>query len=111
MSSRNSYILNRRRYWEDAIKRCGLSGLSVRQFCKEEGISTSRFYHWRSEIADGKSQKQKTIVDFIEVKSCAVEPVSLNVELPCGSVIRVNSSAQIDLLTSVLSSLREKSSC
>ena len=35
------------RYWRDVFRRQGASGLGVRQFCVQEGLSEHRFHWWR----------------------------------------------------------------
>ena len=36
-----------REFWEEAIRLWGDSGLSVREFCRREGLNEHSFYSWR----------------------------------------------------------------
>ena len=38
-------------YWRDMVKRQARSGVSVRRFCSEQGISEPSFYGWRKKLA------------------------------------------------------------
>jgi len=41
----------RRRYWEEAVRRWREGGQSVRAFCHAEGLRESAFYFWRRKLA------------------------------------------------------------
>ena len=38
-------------YWRKTLRRQGRSGLTVRQFCKDHGLSEASFFSWQREIA------------------------------------------------------------
>ncbi len=40
----------RLREWAMAIQECRGSGLSVRQWCKEQGVTTTTYYRWEREL-------------------------------------------------------------
>jgi transposase-like protein len=61
-----------------------------RRFCGQEGVSEAAFYSWRKKLACGDSGQEIPPSDFLEVTVPAVESAALEVELPCGSVIRVS---------------------
>ena len=111
MSSNNSYNISRRRFWQGAMKRWASTGLSVREFCKQDGIAVSSFYYWRNKLTRDENAQEVASADFLEVALPAVEFAGLEVELFCGSVIRINHSTQIDLLTELLIALREANPC
>jgi len=37
-------------FWQMAIETWRSSGLSIRQFCKQEGLSEPSFYSWRKKL-------------------------------------------------------------
>lgn len=39
-------------YWREQVQRHAASGLSVRQFCQENGLSEPSFYAWRRTLAE-----------------------------------------------------------
>ena len=83
--------------WRDRLARFERSNLTVRQFCREEGVSAGSFYQWRLRIrkeqADGSKpmahcdRKASTVPKpFVPVSvSCSVAEI----EFPNGVRIRV----------------------
>ena len=41
-------------FWQMAIETWRSSGLTIRQFCKQEGLSEPSFYSWRKRLAPVK---------------------------------------------------------
>lgn len=42
---------NAREFWEAAVRLWSEGGLSVRQFCRQEGLTEHSFYWWRRRLA------------------------------------------------------------
>lgn len=42
--------LGKERFWRKALRRRERNGLTVRAFCREEGLTESAYYFWRSEL-------------------------------------------------------------
>ena len=42
----------REAYWRDQVRRQTSSGLSVRRFCEDAGLSEPSFYAWRRRLAE-----------------------------------------------------------
>ncbi len=62
--------------WQDLVDRQAESGLSVRAFCEQEGVSEKSLYFWRRELPRRKRRKRQfargkssttTAIDFIPV--------------------------------------------
>jgi hypothetical protein len=89
--------------------------MSVRKFCKAEGMSESSFYNWRKKITDEKSQINKEVLksrpEFIKVSLPGSEHVPLELELCSGSILRINPGSDTKTLSSVLSALHEVGLC
>ena len=53
--------------WRDTFKRFAASGLSVREFCKREGMTESAFYAWRRTIGerDGVGNSEPAFVPAV----------------------------------------------
>ena len=49
--------------WRQILQRKDASGLSVRAFCRQEGIRESSYYFWRQTIRDRDAQPQATARD------------------------------------------------
>lgn len=74
-----------REQWLAWVAEQAESGLSVQQFCSERQISVPSFYSWRRK-ALGKTASSD--VTFVPV-SIARESSQVEIELPCGAVVRV----------------------
>jgi hypothetical protein len=46
MSQEQKSDTDQRQFWQMAIESWQSSGLSIRQFCKQEGLSEPSFYSW-----------------------------------------------------------------
>ena len=53
--------------WRKRLKRFSASGLSVREFCKREGVTESAFYAWRRTIGerDGAGNSEPAFVPAV----------------------------------------------
>jgi hypothetical protein len=43
--------------WTDRLRRYQQSGLSVAQFCDQEGVSTPSFYQWKKRLAQASAPR------------------------------------------------------
>jgi len=50
----------KRTYWRGMLERRAASGLSVRQFCKEEQVSEASFHGWKRKLAHGDRPAKKS---------------------------------------------------
>jgi transposase len=46
----NRRDLEKERHWQDLVRQQDQSGLSVRAFCRREGVKESAFFWWRREL-------------------------------------------------------------
>ena len=51
MSTKNQQRSSRERFWRTMVGRWQGSGLSVRAFCQQHGLSQPSFYSWRRTLA------------------------------------------------------------
>ena len=51
MSTKNQQRSSRERFWRTMVRRWQGSGLSVRAFCQQHGLSQPSFYSWRRTFA------------------------------------------------------------
>jgi len=49
-------------FWSDAIQRRQQSGLTIREFCRREGLTESTYQFWRRELKKRGSNGQSVIV-------------------------------------------------
>ena len=116
MSNEQKNSSNRdRQFWQKTIETWQNSGMSIRKFCKAEGLRESTFYNWRKKLTDSLSQVNKQLVKdpsaFIKVALPESEHAFLELELSSGSTLRIPAGADKKTLSSVLSVLREVRLC
>jgi hypothetical protein len=86
--------------WREAIKRFARSGLSVREFCRQEEQAESAFYFWRRELARRdctRPTRKKAphpalgLPNFLPVRLTdrAAHDTSITLELAGGRVLRL----------------------
>jgi transposase-like protein len=83
-------------YWQVRLSNRKASGLSVDEFCADEGVSRSTFYRWVRQLKDGipdavKEEKTLTLVDSAEPKFLPVSVTAspVEIELPNGGLVRL----------------------
>jgi transposase len=95
-------------HWRDRIAEQERSGLSVRQFCKEQGLAEHCFYGWRQRLR--KQEKQEPVrFALVERGSAPHGPVmeaSLELMLVSGERLRIGSGVDALTLRTVLEALR-----
>ena len=69
--------------WQRIIKEQNESGLSIREWCRENNISHSKFYYWQRVIREETLIKAGTLAvtgqsQFVEVKPSMTESKSKN---------------------------------
>lgn len=120
MSKQNSET-DQRQFWQMAIETWQSSGLPVRQFCKQEGLSEPSFYCWRRKLAqkadtEANADKKPTSKvagssDFIEVSIPESKSAGLELILTSGGVLRISPSFDSKTLSGVISVLHEAGLC
>ncbi len=107
---------DRQQFWQMVIETWQASGLSVRQFCKDEGLSEPSFYFWRKKLtktdtSEPDSQKDTGGCGFIEVSIPGGNSSALELVLVSGNILRIGSSVDNEALNNVLSVLRGAGLC
>ena len=98
----------RRSYWQAAIDLQHQSGLSVRQFCQQEGLSLPSFYAWRRrlQMAEHEGPRAPDVAaNFVPVH-VADRPSPLWIELADGVTLRVSEGCSPELLRTAVEALR-----
>lgn len=99
------------RHWREVIREQVRSGLSIRAFCREQGLSEPSFYSWRRELRrrDTAPRSRRGEGDdhrpqLVPV-SVAASPECVEVVLSGGVVLRVPEGTAIQTLRDVLAAL------
>ena len=84
-------------YWQDRLSNREASGLSIDEFCADEGVSRTTFYTWVQRLKNGIPDAVKeqgaplTLADIAEPKflplSVTASPVEI--QLPNGGLVRL----------------------
>jgi transposase-like protein len=92
-------------YWRERIAAQERSGLSVQQFCKQQGLNNPSFYYWRKRL------RQQTPVRFALVDTEGAQHTScehsLELVLPTGERLRIAAGVNAAALRTVLEALRK----
>ena len=92
--------------WRDRVTRFQTSGLSVRDFCRSEGLSEPSFYSWRRTIAQRDAPTATDAPAFVplHVRPLPV-PAALELVLRSGHVLRIPPGCDPEHLRAVLAAL------
>ena len=91
--------------WADRIFAQRRSGIPVKQFCKEQGLTEYSFYSWRKRLQKEEPVRFALVEQGTELRTLGTEPA---VELVLASGERLRISAGVDVMTlrTVLEALR-----
>jgi hypothetical protein len=102
-------------FWQMVLETFTSSGLSIRQFCQQEGLSEASFYAWRKKLTKtAASDSNKVVIKpkpFIHVSLPKAKSTGLELILASGHVLRIPSDTDRQTLTDVLSVLSETGLC
>jgi len=106
---------DQRQFWQMAIETWQSGGLSVRQFCQQEGLSEASFYAWRKKLIKTQlpviKKEEVKPEPFIQVSIPSGPPVSLELALASGHTLRIPLNADSTFLTSVFSAMKQAKLC
>jgi len=114
--SQNESKNDQHQFWQMVFETFKSSGLSIRRFCKQEGLTEASFYFWRKKLANAKESKSAKKGDcqpepFIRVALPKDNHEYLELVLVSGNTLRISSGTDSETLTGVLSSLQEAGLC
>ena len=100
-------------YWRELVTRQAVSGLSIQQFCENEGVSRPSFYAWRRRLREGEDNgtmaresrpgedERGGKREFISLKLLE-SPCGLEIIHPRGYQVRVTGGVDVHALRQVL---------
>jgi hypothetical protein len=107
--------LGREPYWRQVLARWRRSGLSVRAFCRAEGVNEPRFYWWRRRLGQVVPKEPEPVfVPVHVVAEPAGEPATRGIEvvLANGRCLRVGPGFDPHTLVTLVDLLEARgSSC
>ena len=116
MSKEQKTDTEQQQFWQMVLETFKSSGLSIRQFCKQEGLSEPSFYAWRKRLIQvDESDADKEAVcqsePFIQVSLPTGKHGGLELVLSSGHTLRISFPADPQTLTTVLLALCEAGLC
>lgn len=117
MSKAQKSNTDQQQFWQMVLDTFRASGLSVRRFCQQEGLSEASFYAWRKKLSKsqksgpGNEQTPPEPESFIQVPVVPSESSCLELVLASGHVLRIPSDIQRAFLSDVLSAVRQAKLC
>ena len=91
--------------WAERIAAQQRSGISVKQFCKEQGVSEYSFYTWRKRLKEGGPVRFALVERRARRPERTAEP-ALELMLASGERLRIGPDVDTGTLRSVLDVLR-----
>jgi hypothetical protein len=91
--------------WAERIAAQQHSGISVKQFCKDQGLTEYSFYAWRKRLGK-KSPVRFALVDRRGTNQEPPTEAALELILPTGERLRIGARADSAALRTVLNVLR-----
>ena len=91
--------------WAERIAAQGRSGMSVKQFCQEQGLTQCSFYAWRKRLQESGPVRFALVERGARRQERTAEPV-LELVLATGERLRIGSGVDSTTLRTVLDVLR-----
>ncbi len=91
--------------WAERIAAQQRSGISVKQFCKEQGLTEYSFYSWRKRLR-GKQAVRFALVEREAIRRDATGEAVLELVFATGERLRIGTGADATTLRTVVETLR-----
>ena len=103
-------------FWQMVLETFKSSGLSVRQFCKQEGLSEPSFYSWRKRLTkvdepEADEEEACQSESFFQVSIPKNNSIALELVLNSGNTLRISSGTDSATLNDVISVLQQAGLC
>ena len=92
-------------HWAERIAAQGRSGVSVKQFCKEQGLTEYSFYAWRKRLQE-RGPVRFALVDRSPRRQERAAEAALELVLATGERLRISPGVDAATLRTVLDVLR-----
>jgi transposase-like protein len=92
-------------FWRERVAEHGRSGVSVKEFCKERGLSAWSFYCWRKRLRE-QGPVRFALVERSARRQERTAEVALELELATGERLRIAAGVDPATLRVVLDVLR-----
>ena len=90
--------------WRTRISLQARSGISVKQFCEQQGVTEQSFYYWRKRLQTTTSMRFALVE--AEPRRGTAEHAALELVLTTGERLRISAEVDAATLRQVLEALR-----
>jgi transposase len=116
MSTTNQRSTGKEQFWRRMFRQWHRSGLTIRAFCSEQGLSEPSFYAWRRTLAERDAQAVHFVpVQVVPQEPCVERPDAaasgLELVLAAGRRLRVERGFDAPTLQRLLAVLEEGRPC
>ena len=91
--------------WAERITAQQRSGIPVKQFCKEQGLTEYSFYSWRRRLLNEEPVRFALVERGTELRKAGTEP-AVELVLASGERLRISAGVDATTLRTVLEALR-----
>ena len=97
---------NKLAQWAQIVSQCRGSGISVRQWCQENGINISSYYKWQRKVyAAAQAQQERSFVEVTPVQPAAVGGVAVTLRI-AGAELDIHNGADAATVEAVLRAVK-----
>ena len=97
---RNEY---RKQQWAQIIRECQSSGLSNKEYCRQQGISEKTYYYWLKKL---RSAATEGIPQIVEVEAPASMEDKVYIQFR-GAELTLPAGTDVEAIAAVLRSLQQ----
>ena len=97
---RNEY---RKQQWAQIIRECQSSGLSNKEYCRQQGISEKSYYYWLRKL---RSTAAESIPQIVEVEPTAAVEDKMYIRFR-GAELALPAGTDVEAIAAVLGSLQQ----
>lgn len=92
--------------WAQVVSQCRDSGVSVRQWCQENGVNVSPYYKWQRKVyAAAQAQQERSFVEVTPVHPAAVIGVAVTLRI-AGAELEIHNGADAATVEVVLRAVK-----
>ena len=105
--------IEKARFWQNAIRQAARSGMSIREFCRQQGLTVSQFYYWQHRLrrgqpwpSTGRRNSQMSAASFALVSTDGQgTEVGIELLLSDGRRLRIHKGVDEETLRQVLAAM------
>ena len=90
--------------WSDRVRACRSSGMTVKAWCTQNGLSEKTYYYWQRKVFQASTQEETRFVEITEnglVESTTAATIQAN-----GLLVRIHNGADRETLAALLQAMR-----